>query len=336
MENRGLVTSALKAVALGMIAARLSYQLDKTFAFIGAQASFKVKDAGSIPAWRTDNMQQTPARRKFKDRFGQSNHFLITNLVALHHLERSEVISAPQELHTSWNPKDRNASIRRTREFTLEAFLGSAVDGIDMYLTLLYRKPNYIQNRDLESLMDGTNHSVARKVNAFAKHYQIERISVALVDVLITWRNNVIHALAENELQQSTVKTLEECSKEIGDSYRGLDPASLPAKAARGESLTFKETASLIRATHNFVELVDTAVLAKLDLKALCKRVIQDALDTNDDPRFAPKYFSLEQGSDRRRYVLNWLVNRFGLRPADLNAAILDECSSLRKSPPVF
>jgi hypothetical protein len=306
--------------------------IGKTFAFIGAQASFKVRDAGSIPAWRTLAMQQTPARSKFKERFGQSNHFLITNLVALHHLERSEVISAPQELHTSWNPKDRKASIRRTREFTLEAFLGSAVDGIDMYLTLLYRKPNYIQDRTLESVMDGTSHSVARKVNAFAKHYDIEKVAVALVDVLITWRNNVIHALAENDLQESTVKILKDFSEEIGESYRGLDPTSLASKAKRGESLTFKETASLIRATHNFVELVDTAVLARLDLGALCMRVVQDALDSSDHVRFAPKYFSLPQGADRRRYVANWLVNRFGIRPTDLGEQILDECVSLKRT----
>jgi hypothetical protein len=208
-------------------------------------------------------MQQTPARSKFKERFGQANHFLITNLVALHHLDESSVISAPTELRTSWNPKDRKASIRRTREFTLEAFLGSAVDGIDMYLTLLYRKPNYIQDRALESVMDGTNHSVARKVSAFASHYDIEAIPLALVDVLITWRNNVIHALAENELQESTEKTLRNLGKEIAEGYRGLDPAALPSKAIRGEALTFKETASLIRATHNFVELVDKAVLAR-------------------------------------------------------------------------
>jgi hypothetical protein len=277
-------------------------------------------------------MQQTPARSKFKERFGQANHFLITNLVALHHLDESSVISAPTELRTSWNPKDRKASIRRTREFTLEAFLGSAVDGIDMYLTLLYRKPNYIQDRALESVMDGTNHSVARKVSAFASHYDIEAIPLALVDVLITWRNNVIHALAENELQESTEKTLRNLGKEIAEGYRGLDPAALPSKAIRGEALTFKETASLIRATHNFVELVDKAVLARLDVAALCRRAIQDALDSKEYRHFAPKYFSLPQMSERRRYVTNWLMNRFGIRPEDIGEAILDDCVSLQKT----
>jgi hypothetical protein len=277
-------------------------------------------------------MQQTPARSKFKERFGQANHFLITNLVALHHLDESSVISAPAELRTSWNPKDRKASIRRTREFTLEAFLGSAVDGIDMYLTLLYRKPNYIQDRALESVMDGTNHSVARKVSAFARHYDIEAIPLALVDVLITWRNNVIHALAENELQESTEKTLRNFGKEIAEGYRGLDPAALPSKAMRGEALTFKETASLIRATHNFVELVDKAVLARLDVASLCRRAIQDALDSKEYPHFASKYFSLPQTPERRRYVANWLMNRFGIRPDDVGGAILDDCVSLSKT----
>ncbi|MEC9363749.1 MAG: hypothetical protein VYC42_11040 [Pseudomonadota bacterium] len=167
-------------------------------------------------------MKQTPARVRFKHYFGQANHYLVTGLVALHHLEASPVVSAPTELHTTWNPKDKNASIHRTRLFTHQAILGSAVDAIDMYISLLYRKPNYIRDRALCSALDNAGRSVQRKVVAVAESYALEASTVALVDILITWRNNVVHELADNTLRAETIAVLEKNADAISQNYRGL------------------------------------------------------------------------------------------------------------------
>ena len=118
-------------------------------------------------AWRT-MISKTPARTQFKHHLGQANHFLVTALVALHHLQASDVFTAPDELRTSWNPKNRAASISRTRIFVTQSFLGWAVESINLYISLLNRKPKIIQDADLVRALDGTDRSVLKKVRVIA------------------------------------------------------------------------------------------------------------------------------------------------------------------------
>lgn len=258
-------------------------------------------------------MKDTPARREFKRHFGQANHYLVTTLVALHHLEHSPVVTAPPELRTSWNPKDKVASVQRSRHLVLQSFIGSAVDSIDMYVSLLYRWPNYIQDEALASALDGTNRSVLRKAIAVAEHYEVNPITLALVDVLITWRNNLFHELAENELRTDTAEALAKGHQSIAANYRGLDASSLALKAVRGDALTFKETASLINAAHHFVQEVDTAVLNRLDVSALCSRIVLKAMSSSEESKgFINKYFCLPI-EKRGRFLRNWLMNTYGI-----------------------
>ncbi|HET8901867.1 MAG TPA: hypothetical protein VFM84_08030, partial [Holophagaceae bacterium] len=79
----------------------------------------------------------------------------MTSLVALHTLEKSEIDAAPVELRAAWGPKDKGASVVRSRNFVLQSFLGWAVDSVDMYLSLLNRKPNFVQDLSLSSQLDG-------------------------------------------------------------------------------------------------------------------------------------------------------------------------------------
>lgn len=274
-------------------------------------------------------MKQTPARTRFKDHFGQANHYLVTSLVALHCLDASDVSTAPPELHTIWNPKEKKASIQRTRLFTLNSILGSAVDAIDMYISLLQRKPNYIRNTLLESALDASNRSVQKKVLAVSLHYSIDPCVCALLDVLITWRNNIVHELAENTLLHETKNILAANGTLIAAQYRGLNVSQLPKKAESGENLTFKETASLINAAHHFVEQVDTKVIKSLNISELCFDIIQKAINNKEQKdHFYAKYKSLPLDK-RNRFVKNWLANTFGI--VGIQNETIEGCSKLQR-----
>lgn len=276
-------------------------------------------------------MKQTPARRRFKQHLGQANHFLITSLVALDELERGPVAEGPPGLHAAWNPKDKAASIARTRTFVLKSFLGWAVDSIDMYISLLNRKPKWLRNEPLVSSLDGAGRSVSRKTQIVGKHFAVNLVTRALVDVLITWRNNVFHELADNRLQQETAAVLASQGEAIRDNYRGLSANGLSEKAEQGAPLTFKETASLISAAHLFVEEVDAAVLETVDLAALCDEAVRSALD--DDTRiatFSAKFHSLT-GDARSRFLRNWLQNNSGV--SEVPDDVIEKCLLLRRKP---
>lgn len=274
-------------------------------------------------------MKRTLARIQFKKHFGQANHYLVTSLVALHQLNESPIVEAPDELRMAWSPKDKDSSVIRSRNFVLHSFLGWAVDSIDMYLSLLNRKPNYLQNSELASRLDGTGHSVLKKAQIFSEHYKVHPATHALIDILITWRNNVFHELADNKIKNESRKALLSNASYISENYRGLDVSDLPNKSEKGSSLTFKETASLINAVHHYVQEIDTAVLKAFDPIAFCIEAVEDAInDKEQETGFAVKYLSLPNDK-RKRFLRNWFMNSYGFTGMD--EEVLASCLAIRK-----
>lgn len=256
---------------------------------------------------------------------------MVTSLVALYNLNASPVFDAPEELRMAWSPKDKGASVIRSRNFVLQSFLGWAVDSIDMYLSLLNRKPDYLQNSALRSQLDGAGRSVLRKAEIYSTHYDIHPVTRALIDVLVTWRNNVFHELADNKIKEESRDALLNGASYISENYRGLEAKDLPSKAEKGGALTFKETASLINAVHRYVQEIDTAVLAVFDEMSFCKTAVQDAInDREQKTGFAAKYFSLPT-EQRQRFLRNWFMNSYGIFEAD--EKILASCSTFEKLP---
>ena len=163
-------------------------------------------------------MKRTIARKEFKEQFGQSNHFLITSLIGLNIIEKSEEIIKPEEFSTSWNPKDKNNSARRSRSFLLGSFLSYAVDGVDMYLSLLNKKPKVIEDPEFSLLFDSAGQSVYKKVVGIESYFKIDKTLTCLVFLMITWRNNIVHAMADNKLEPSQEKHLLRHQQDIRNS----------------------------------------------------------------------------------------------------------------------
>jgi len=275
-------------------------------------------------------MKKTLARIQFKKHFGQANHYLVTSLVALNNLDASSVVEAPEELRMAWKPRVKRASILRTRNFVLHSFLGWAVDSLDMYLSLLNRKPNYLQDSALTSQLDGAGRSVLRKAQIFSAHYNAHPATFALIDVLITWRNNVFHELAENKIKTESLEALLAYSSYISQNYRGLDVSKLPNKAEKGACLTFKETASLINAVHHYVQEIDAAVLMRFDPSHFCTEAVIDAINNKEqETGFAAKYFSLPT-EKRERFLRNWFRNLYGF--SEMDEKVLASCLIIKKT----
>jgi hypothetical protein len=275
-------------------------------------------------------MKQSSARRTFKRNFGQANHFLVTCLVGLHTLEHSDISNAPIELHAAWSPKDKASSIYRSKHFVLQSFLGWAVDSLDTYLGLLNRRPSYLQDCVFKARIDGLGRSVSKRMQAYADHFSISNETTALMDVLITWRNNVFHELSDNQLKPETLQALKKNASSISTKYRGLNVASLPQKAQAGESLTFKEGASLINAVHEFARETDEAILERLDASTFLTEAVQDAIDDKAKGiAFYAKYKSLGV-EQRRRFIENWLVNTQGF--SDVSIETSAPCLQLQRT----
>ena len=267
-------------------------------------ATLRWREAGSTPAWCAI-MKQTLARKAFKDHIGQTNHFLVTLLVALDSLEANPSYQSPG-LHAAWSPKSVTHSTQRSRIFAMHSFLGSVVDAIDIYCSLLNRKPDFLQSESLSQSIQACERSVFKKAATLGLFIPDIKIEAALVEVLITWRNNTMHELADNTLSEKSRNILRECAEEITKCYCNLDPAGLEAKANSGGDLTFKETASLINAAHKFTEKVDSFLLAKLNVVDFYSAALTDALRLNaSNQGFRVRLFDVNS-TRWNSFISNW------------------------------
>lgn len=271
-------------------------------------------------------MKHTLARRAFKQKLGQANHFLVTTLVALDCLDKNPRHEAAG-LHAAWSPKSVPNSIQRSRVFILHSFLGTAVDALDVYFSLLNRKPDFLQDAGFSQVLQACKRSVHKKASTFASWVPGIKVEAALVEVLITWRNNVMHELADNILSDSSKDALKAYAHQIASSYRNLNPENLVKKAETGADLTFKETASLIGAAHNFVEAIDRHVLANLDRPAFYLNFMRDWLVQNPGNQgFRTRLFDTK--AERwERFMSNWASNTLHASP--LNRDDLDAIRNL-------
>ncbi|MFT3800978.1 MAG: hypothetical protein QM766_07120 [Burkholderiaceae bacterium] len=267
-------------------------------------------------------MKHTLARKAFKQQLGQANHFLVTTLVALDCLDKNPRYEAAS-LHAAWSPKSVPNSIQRSRVFILHSFLGSAVDALDVYFSLLNRKPDFIQDMGFQQALQACKRSIHKKASTFANWVPGIKVEAALVEVLITWRNNVMHELADNIVSDGSKDALNACAHQIANSYRNLNPENLVQKAETGADLTFKETASLINAAHNFVEAIDCHILAKLDRPNFYINFLRDWLAQNlGNQGFRTRLFDTK--AERwDSFISNWASNTLHASPlskADLDA----------------
>ncbi|TGL23132.1 hypothetical protein EHQ42_03115 [Leptospira levettii] len=264
---------------------------------------------------------KTDARRKFKRKFGQANHFLITSLIALDYLENTETPKKPSSFNTTWNPKDIFVSIRRTREFLINAFLASAVDSLDMYFSILNKAPKILVNEDIEIIYSKAGRSVYQKVTLIGEYLEIDKLLIALMELMIAWRNNLTHAFAENIITDTTREYLKSKQLEILNLYSGLKIEESIKKAEEKISPDFKDVASLIAASHRFIEEIDNKILEKLDINLYAKEVIKFAIKESNKTKLK---LTVSDEATKIKILKNILLNYAALEIEETDIEIFN------------
>ncbi len=221
----------------------------------------------------------SPARRHFKQRIGQVNHFLITTLVGLDGV-KSRKFSLPDEFSTSWNPRSVERSAERSIRFILDASLSWVVDNLDSYFVEASRKPSIIESKELNESYTKAERSVNKRFNLFYHETRGTNTNIdkyaALVALAIQWRNNTVHFGANNELDVEYRSLLIQHKECYVNEFQHLDVEKmLKSFESKDGHPSFKEVTSMINAIHKYVECVDEHLLKSLDIE----RFKQDLLD---------------------------------------------------------
>lgn len=221
----------------------------------------------------------SPARRHFKRRIGQANHFLITVLIGLDGV-KNERCALPEDFSTSWNPRSVERSAERSTRFILDASLSWVVDNLDSYFIEASRKPSIIESDELKIGYNQADRSVNKRFDLF--YHKAREINTevdkyaALVALAIQWRNNTVHYGAHNVLESEYRSILKQYKDFYKNEFRHLDvDTMLSSFDSDYGHPTFKEVTSMINAIHKYVECIDNYLLFSLDVK----RFQNDLLD---------------------------------------------------------
>lgn len=264
-------------------------------------------------------LNESAARRRFKDLLGNANHLLITILVGLSAVEQRLIVEAPAHLRTTWNPRNPVASASRSRILVLEMTVVRATDALDAYITLCRREPALLQDVRLQNAIDAEGQSVLGKFKALKASFgsKLNPIICALVEVMIVWRNRLVHTLAEPKLSPDVQEFLNANSAWILNEFRGMGVDRLFADFERGGPPTFKEMASFIRATQIIVESLDLLQLCDLDTELYLRSFIIKTLKESklSDGSTLPIGRAVQNlwGRDeegKRRRLQSFLVNK--------------------------
>ncbi len=265
-------------------------------------------------------MNTTPAKKGFKKRFGQANHFLITALVGIDGIQSGIITEKPESFSTSWNPKDQKRSADRTRVFMLKSFLGWAVESLEMYMTELNRKPKLLYSETFTSLFSKAGQSVYKKTIYIADEIEIDPILIGLMEVLITWRNYTFHYDIDNEIRKQSIDYLIDKAQEVKTRFSGLDIAQLKNTWENGSDFTFKETASLIKATQDFVAEIDKYIINNIDKERFFIEAIENHFKYKNKSQLRYISFGHEK---RSKYLKVLLQNIAGAE--DIEEGVLDK-----------
>ncbi|RYZ70711.1 MAG: hypothetical protein EOP09_05690 [Proteobacteria bacterium] len=217
-------------------------------------------------------IKHTRARTEAKKLLGDTNHLLITLLVGVEGV-RSGVVTKNPTFNVTWNPRDLESTSKRARRFARAAALSWSIDALDAYLGNLSIKSTYDLSGINAVINDQlTQRSVFRKLESISNAISLPlTIELALAHLAIQWRNNLVHYVAENELDvefRKCIRTSLVATALEPNKFGNIDGNRLLLDFTNNGHPTFKAVAAFVQSINSLIETIDQIVLRSLSVSA--------------------------------------------------------------------
>ena len=278
------------------------------------------------------------ARNRFKRMLGHANHQIITTLIGLHAIETGEVTAKPEEFDTVWEPHDPAASATRSRALILEMALVRCVDALDTYIRLSNRQPALVQSTALRTDIAKCGYSVFGKFEKIEQFVDCnDELLSSLVTLIIAWRNRQVHTDADDEIGRSCRNIICENASEAKVRFRGLDVNEMLDRYENGKSPRFKEIASFVKVTQDYVNFVEEFLFSQLDEQKYLRELVWNGLSeramASKNRQRGRKYYADKvwgKSQANKRQAVERFLQRNGLsrtRPEKANRCVIFDAS---------
>lgn len=273
---------------------------------------------------------------EFKKATGQNNHFLITLLVGLDAVQDGIAVKKP-DFSTVWEPHDVVASAERSRDYAIRTSLTWVTELLQVYWRAASSLPGVCSDDERRRIDGGKDDGASKRLQRFADHLRIPTaVELDMVRLAIHWRNKVVHSKASGDLEGDVRGRLRRTEDEIRARFSGMDVLALIEGERVGRAPTFKEVASMMKASHLLAAAFDAAAVPLVDLEQLTESAINSHLRGDSRADWISRTQATWTGDpDRARRRLTSIVKAQGLQEtADrdtrtLAEAYLSELSTL-------
>ena len=122
-------------------------------------------------------------------------------------------------------------------------------------------------------------HSIFGKFEVIDNHIgSNDRLLSSLIAIAIVWRNRRVHTDADDVLGDRYKTSLRDSSSEARSRFRGLEIDQLLDRYDTNQSPRFKEIASLIKATQDYVNKVEDVFFDNLDKRQFLRELVWSGL----------------------------------------------------------
>lgn len=215
-----------------------------------------------------------------KKEIGHGNQFLITTIIGLNQVKKLGIEAKPAEFNVCWEPRSVEASANQSQSFIMKSAMVLVADNLDMYLRSLNTKPKLIQDNELLKEMDENGNSVFHNFKSICKKFNLNNYKCDMVEILICWRNRLVHFSANSDIDKVSKKRLKNNKEIIKNEYHHLDIDRMLESFIGKKSPTFKEMASLIRAVLDFIYLIDEMLISRLDINTYADELLHNYIKT--------------------------------------------------------
>ncbi|OPY60337.1 MAG: hypothetical protein A4E56_02763 [Pelotomaculum sp. PtaU1.Bin065] len=132
-----------------------------------------------------------------------------------------------------------------------------------------------------------------------SKYLGVNEINQAILDLTICWRNRLIHYKAENKIGQNSHEVLLREKESILQKYNGLDIKRAIDSYENNQVPSFKEVASMVKASIDFITEIDNKLICQLDVLSYSDHLIYEYV-TSDQVVRLNNIYSKDDATKRR------------------------------------
>lgn len=268
-------------------------------------------------------LTKTKSLKHFLNNIGSTVFLLNTICVGLDRVKEEKITEYNNSLRINWSSEDPINDSQRARIYANKSTLAFTVDTLDQYLRSLVAKDSprvFLDPHLINNLRDNT---IRERFNILITKFQpTEEYWAPFVQLLICWRNRIIHSHAKNTLSENDIRILVTNKEKIHENHSGLDVEDTLARFLKGQGPTLKDTSTLVAILIKSIRFLDSKIIENVIGKEYIIDAVTYQLKSNGKEPLSEIKMIWNLTKKRKQKKIYNLLSHFGLLSGDTNETV--------------